>query len=206
MIHLDVLRHGECEGGEIFRGATDVTLSQTGWSQMRTALESHPQPHWDCIVSSPLQRCRLFAEVQAERLGLPLRIDEDWRELSFGQWEGQLREQLWQQDPAAVEAYYRDPVGRVPPGGEPADAMQARVIAAFGRCLQDASGQRILLVTHGGVIRALLAHVLGMPLQQIFTLDVPYACLSGIHYVERQGFARLRYHNPAAGLRDFGQA
>lgn len=198
MILIDVLRHGECEGGEIFRGATDVPLSKRGWSQMQAALDAHGEPRWQRIVSSPLRRCREFAEQQAQRLDLPLIVDDDWRELSFGDWEGRSRDELRAKYPEQVEAFYRDPVGSPAPGGEPADAMQRRVQAAFGRCLAQASGERVLLVTHGGVIRALLAEVLGMSLQQIFTLEVPYACLSGIHHVERGGFSRLIYHNPNA--------
>ena len=198
VIRIDLLRHGACEGGEIFRGATDVALSAEGWAQMQATLARHAQPPWTRIVSSPLQRCRAFAEREAGRLGLPLVIDEDWRELSFGSWEGRARELLLAQDKAAVERFYLDPVNGVPPGGEPADAMQARVIAAYQRCLSQASGEHVLVVTHGGVIRGLLAHVLGMPLQRMFTLDVPYASLSGLHHVERAGVSRLLFHNPAA--------
>lgn len=199
MILVDVLRHGECQGGEIFRGATDVALSETGWEQMRTAVRRAPVERWQRVISSPLRRCREFAEEQAEALGLPLTVDEDWRELSFGDWEGRPREELLAENRAAVEAFYRDPQGCAPPGGEPADVMQQRVLQAWARALGAASGERVLLVTHGGVIRALLAHVLGMPLQRMFTLDVPYACLSGIHHVERLGVSRLLYHNPHAG-------
>jgi alpha-ribazole phosphatase len=202
LIQLDILRHGACQGGEIFRGSTDVALSETGWTQMHAAVDRFVEPPWQAIVSSPLQRCRLFAQAQAERMDLPLLIDEDWRELSFGQWEGRLRETLWQENPSALEAFYRDPVGGVPPGGEPANVMQERVVAAYQRCLKDASGQRILVVTHGGVIRALLAHILGLSLQRMFTLDVPYACMSGIHYAERYELSRLKYHNPQADETD----
>ena len=198
MIVLDVLRHGECQGGDIFRGATDVALSDSGWVQMRQAVESRQDAQWQRIVSSPLRRCREFAEQQAEKLGVPLSIDEDWRELSFGAWEGRPREDVLRGEREAVERFYLDPVNQPPPGGEAADTLHARVRAAFQRSLAGASGQRVLVVTHGGVIRALLAEVLGMPLNRMYTLDVPYACLSGIHHVERRGFSRLLYHNPNA--------
>lgn len=198
MILIDVLRHGECEGGEIFRGSTDVALTPRGWAQMQASVDRHPPDRWQRIVSSPLRRCREFAEQQAERLKVPLEIDEDWRELSFGRWEGRLRDEVVSQEREAVEAFYRDPEQCPPPGGEAGVDVQQRVLSAYQRCLADSSGQQVLLIAHGGVIRALLAHVLGMPLQRMFTLDVPYACLSGLHHVERQGFSRLVYHNPHA--------
>ncbi len=198
MVQIDILRHGECEGGEIFRGSTDVALTTAGWAQMQRAVDSHGAGTWQGIVSSPLQRCRRFAEEQARVLGLPLRVDEDWRELNFGDWEGQERADLLARDPAAVESFYRDPVGSPAPGGESVVQMQARVAAAFARCLSMSRDERVLLVAHGGVIRALLALVLGMELKRIFTLDVPYACLSGIEHLEERGISRLIYHNPHA--------
>lgn len=194
MIQIDVLRHGECQGGEIFRGSTNVELTERGWQQMHQSLESLGRP-WDVLISSPLQRCYSFAERIAQEHGLPLEVDEDWRELSFGDWEGQLREELFAREGERISQFYRDPVNHAPPNGESGLDLEQRVVAAYQRLLQDRSGQRVLLVTHGGVIRALLAHVLGMGMDRMFTLDVPYACLSGLHYVERGGFSRLLYHS-----------
>ena len=194
LIRLDVLRHGECQGGEIFRGATDVALSETGWQQMRSSAERASAP-WQRIVTSPLRRCREFAEQLSVQLDVPLSLDDDWREMSFGRWEGQLREDIFKREADAIAAFYRDPAGRAPPEGEAADVLQARVVAAYQRILAGASGEHVLIVTHGGVIRALLAHVLGMPLQRMFALDVPYACMTGLHHVERAGYTRLLAHN-----------
>ena len=194
MIQLDVLRHGECQGGEIFRGATDVALSDQGWSQMRQTAAGCDLL-WQRIVSSPLRRCREFAQELADSSGLPLRIDEGWREMSFGDWEGQLRDELFQREGERIAAFYKDPENCAPPNGESAGQLQQRVVEAYQRALDESSGERVLIVTHGGVIRALLTHVLSMPLPRMFTLDVPYACLSGLHYVERGNYSRLLYHN-----------
>ncbi len=194
MIRLDVLRHGECQGGEIFRGATDVALSDTGWQQMRASVERGAAP-WQHIISSPLRRCREFAEELSDKLEIPLSVDDDWREMSFGHWEGQLRDEVFAREGQAIRAFYLDPVNSAPPDGEAADLLQARVVEAYQRVLAQASGQHVLIVTHGGVIRALLAHVLSMPLQRMFTLDVPYACFTGLHHVERAGYSRLLSHN-----------
>ncbi|MGV8769605.1 histidine phosphatase family protein, partial [Pseudomonas aeruginosa] len=56
-----------------------------GWAQMRTAVEGG---RWDLLVSSPLQRCRAFAEELAQRQGIELELENDLRELHFGAWEG----------------------------------------------------------------------------------------------------------------------
>ena len=57
---IDLLRHGEVEGGEIIRGSTDDKLTDEGWAQMQNALQGDIQ--WDVIISSSLLRCAEFAE------------------------------------------------------------------------------------------------------------------------------------------------
>ena len=46
---IDLLRHGQCEGGEIFRGSTDVALSEAGWQQMRHATQE--EDNWDRVIT-----------------------------------------------------------------------------------------------------------------------------------------------------------
>ena len=58
-VRLDLLRHGETELGGGLRGSLDDALTELGWAQMHEAVQG--QGPWDRIVSSPLQRCRLFA-------------------------------------------------------------------------------------------------------------------------------------------------
>ena len=90
---IDFLRHGEPVGGRCYRGnGVDDPLAETGWSQMWATLgDACP---WDEIISSPLQRCHVFAQVLGERHGLPVRIDERFREVGFGSWEGRTPDQI----------------------------------------------------------------------------------------------------------------
>ena len=68
--------------------------------------------------------------------------------------------------------------GEHPPGGERLSVFAERVLSAWDRWLPEMSGGRWLLVVHGGVIRVLLAHVLGMSLSNLLRIEVPYACRS----------------------------
>ncbi|GAB4361772.1 MAG: alpha-ribazole phosphatase family protein [Gammaproteobacteria bacterium] len=175
---VDLMRHGEPEGGRMYRGQKDDPLSNLGWSQMSEAVaDCH---HWDVIVSSPLQRCARFAEALAAERDLPLEVDEAFREISFGVWEGRRPGELEAEDPEGMRAFWDDPVRYWPEGGEPFDRFQLRIAAAWERLLQRYAGRHTLLVAHGGVIRAVLFHVLGVPPQNFFRIQVPYASFSRI--------------------------
>lgn len=193
---IDVLRHGACEGGEIYRGSIDVELTPEGWQQMHCAVE--PLGNWQRVVSSPLIRCRQFAEYYAANGGLPLIADNRFREIGFGEWEGRKVKEVWQTAPDLIRAYYEDPVSATPPGGEPILDVQKRIVAAWSSLLDDHAGERILLVVHSGVIRLLLAYLLKMPLTSMSTLDVPYACVTRLkvfHNCEGR-IPVLLSHNP----------
>ena len=171
---VDLLRHGEPEGGNRYRGTVDDPLSSRGWEQMRAAVDSR-HPSWEAIVSSPLRRCADFARALAARLQLALELEPDLREMTFGDWEGRTITEIMRSTPQALERFWRDPVNHPPPGGEPLPVYAARVTAAWQAVLDRHAGRHLLIVGHGGMIRMVLQHVLGMPLQYIWRLEVPYA-------------------------------
>ncbi|HEY9199884.1 MAG TPA: alpha-ribazole phosphatase [Gammaproteobacteria bacterium] len=175
---IDLIRHGEPEGGKRYRGQSDDPLSATGWRQMRDALGE--QAPWRRIVSSPLSRCHAFAEQLAERHGLPLAVDARLMEIGFGAWEGRTAEQLRAEDPEQIRRFYHDPVNARPAGAEPLEVFRARVIAAFDELAQRHAGEHLLLVTHAGVMRTVVAHVLNAPLEAIYRIEVDYAALTRV--------------------------
>ncbi|MFL1407356.1 histidine phosphatase family protein [Marinobacter sp. M1N3S26] len=180
---IDLIRHGEPEGGPMFRGQTDHPLSETGWRQMRGALNDGE--HWDAIVASPLLRCAVFAREQAERLGVPLHTEPRLREIGFGDWEGHTTPQVMATWGEALQRFWDNPVDHPPPGGESLAAFRARVMEAWHHWNRQLAGKRILMVCHGGVIRMILADILETPLDAAFrTVAVPYASRSRIRLDE----------------------
>lgn len=174
-LRLDLLRHGETELGGGLRGSLDDALTDTGWAQMRAAVaESGP---WDRIVSSPLQRCARFAEELADRLGLPLQLDADLQELHFGEWEGCSAAQLMETDAESLGLFWANPYTFTPPNAEPLTAFSARVLSAVERLHLAHAGERVLLVSHGGVMRLLLAQARGLPREQLLQVEVGYGAL-----------------------------
>ncbi|MCH2158257.1 MULTISPECIES: histidine phosphatase family protein [unclassified Oleiphilus] len=199
---IDLIRHGEPEGGQKLRGTLDDPLSELGWEQMRTSVGEHSP--WASIVSSPLSRCRYFAGELADKLSLDLDINAEFREIAFGEWEGLTNKQLMEGNKEAFSKYWQDPENNTPPGGEPLSQFVTRVHGAWEDLVEQSKGQHRLLVCHGGVIRAILTHVLGMPTSKLWSFDVPYANVSRIiiyHWSEpksegdqEQSAAQLRFH------------
>ncbi|HEY5718277.1 MAG TPA: histidine phosphatase family protein [Motiliproteus sp.] len=174
---LDLLRHGACLDGAIYRGRTDSLLSEQGWQQL---LYASADGGWDRVVSSPLARCRVFAEALSTRLGCPLTIENDLQELDFGCWDGQPLAAVWEQQTEAVLAFWRDPVANPPPGGESMLELQRRARVVVERLCVEHAGERLLLLTHSGVIRVLLAYWLEMPLANSQRLAIDYAACSRV--------------------------
>ncbi|MDB5995500.1 MAG: 7 alpha-ribazole-5-phosphate phosphatase [Pseudomonas sp.] len=174
-LNLDLLRHGETELGGGLRGSLDDALTEKGWAQMRAAvIERGP---WDRLISSPLQRCARFAEELGTRLGVPVHLDKDLQELHFGAWEGQSAAALMDTDAEALGLFWADPYAFTPPQGEPVADFSTRVRAAVARLHTAYAGERVLLISHGGVMRLLLAQARGLPREQLLNVDVGHGAL-----------------------------
>ena len=189
-LHLDLLRHGETELGGGLRGSLDDALTDLGWQQMRSAVaELALEVPWDRIVSSPLQRCARFAEELALKLSLPLQLEAGIQELHFGGWEGIGTAQLMETDAEGLGRFWDNPYTFTPPNGEPVLAFASRVLGAIERLRQAFNGERILLVSHGGVMRLLLAQARGLPREQLLQVVVGHGGLFGLA-VEADGQLR----------------
>jgi alpha-ribazole phosphatase len=186
---LDLLRHGETELGGGLRGSLDDALTARGWEQMRSAVINGGP--WDRLVSSPLQRCRLFAEELAEQLQLPLSVDKALQELHFGEWEGRSAAELMQTDERGLGLFWSDPYGFTPPGGEPVSEFATRVLRAVEGLGRAHDGERILLITHGGVMRLLLAQARGLPREQLLQVEAANGSLFSL-WVDADGVLRER--------------
>lgn len=194
---IDLLRHGKCEGGEIYRGTTDVALSEEGWQQMNRAVGTAEHFPWDHIVSSPLKRCLEFSRSVSATSGAQVSVVKGLREMHFGEWEGRTMADVWENDAGRVKAFAQDPILNSPPEGESLVDALDRVCQAWKEILEQHKGQHILLVQHGGTMRLLLAHFLNLPLPSVLRIDVPYAALSRIKIYHSNLGDRpvLEFHN-----------
>jgi len=180
---LLLARHGQSVSNAIrrFQGAQDVALSPLGMRQAEALGQAVSRRAIAHVYVSPFERARHTAEIALAGLGLPLTVVDDLRELSLGEWEGCTVEEIRTRPGDPYARWVRDPVQCPPPGGEPLADVQARVLRAVeGITAAHPNGDDVLIVSHGGVISALLAHCFGLPLSSIWRIAVANCSLSEI--------------------------
>jgi len=155
---LILVRHAESEGNraQVFAPTPAVPLTDLGRTQARATAEWIAARHTpEQIVSSPFTRARQTAELMADVLGVPVAVEEDLRERSYGQLAGQpYASPRGGYDPAAYWTWR-------PPGGETLVEVRARTGAVLDRLAGASSGREIVVVSHGAVMMALWYHVTG---------------------------------------------
>ncbi len=191
---IDLLRHGEPEGGRRYRGQIDDPLSSRGWEQMREAV-GHQAP-WDRIFTSPLSRCSAFSRELAQRHRLPLEECADFMEIGFGEWEGKTAKELMDRDSNLLFRFWKDPLHNTPPGAETLHDFSSRVIHQWEQMVERHRGAHLLVVGHAGMMRMILSHILGMPMEHMFRFQIPNAGVSRIQvdHFDGESLPRLLFH------------
>ncbi len=191
---IDLLRHGDVEGGRKYRGQLDDPLSELGWQQLRATTGN--KQNWQQIITSPLKRCADFSKELSQKYSLPLTIENEFKEISFGLWEGKTADQLLASDEKEIKQYWDDPVNFTPPQGENLITFEKRIIIAWNKMVADYQGKHILLISHAGVMRIILCHVLGIALTDLFKLNIGLAKASRIQIdsVNGENWPRLIFH------------
>lgn len=155
-------------------GQTDVPLADSFAADADIVRQKLPPLHECVVYASPLSRCRKLAE---QLYHGRIRYDPRLLELNFGAWEGQR----WDTIPEIhLKTWAEDFVNLRCPGGESFQELFTRT-AAFWEDLRPQSGALAIVVTHGGLIRALLAHVLHLPAEYAMRLNVDYGGVTKIH-------------------------
>ena len=173
-IHLVLVRHGETVWNQENRwqGQADVPLSETGRAQARRLaqrLRAEGRPV-RAIYASDLSRAFHTAEILGEVLGVPPLPDVGWREMDIGVWSGLTTAEViarhatdWERLRAGEDL----PRG----GGETFAQFQTRILRSVERMKGIHAGEQIVIVTHGGAVRAFLLHCRGLDESQFRLID-----------------------------------
>ncbi|TQF14842.1 histidine phosphatase family protein [Myxococcus llanfairpwllgwyngyllgogerychwyrndrobwllllantysiliogogogochensis] len=188
-----LLRHGkpsEEMKGRCY-GRLDVGLAPEGHAQAERAASLLASADLQGLYSSPRRRALDTAKRVAEGRGLDIRVEEAFREIDFGLFEGLTYEEAERQFPEVYAEWMAHPERVRFPEGETFSEMRERVRAG-GRVLRARHvGQCFALVSHGGVNRTLLAESLGMADKHLFRLDQVHAAVNVIDFYGDEPVVKL---------------
>jgi broad specificity phosphatase PhoE len=191
MTNFFLVRHGETDWNRLGRiqGSTDIPLNDTGREQARATGEKMQGRRWDVLVSSPLSRAMETASIIASFIGMPEPTPiADLVERNYGEAEGLTGPELESSFPNDA------PV----PGRETREDVKDRVLAALHAIASENKGKNVIVVAHGGVIRAVLHSTTG---QAFFGERITNGSVHSFHHSD-DGLQLVQFNDPLELLTD----
>lgn len=182
---LYLVRHGETAwNSEMkFQGHSNVPLSERGRAQARLLARRLANNPITAFYASDLKRAYETAMILAEPHGLPVEPLDSLREMNFGVWEGLTMSEIKEKGGGLAERWWSDPLHTRIPAGETLKDLACRVNETISRIIRRyLNGQEVVVVSHGGPIRAFIATTLGMNLNFYWRLRLDNACLNIIEF------------------------
>jgi broad specificity phosphatase PhoE len=170
-----LVRHGESvwNSQRRIQGSLDPELSPCGRRQtdlLVSQFRPHLTPAVAAIYSSPLRRAAQTADQIAVAYQIPVVHEPDLREMSLGKWEGKTVAEIQATYPGCYEQWLEDPLAFPAPGGEDLRSFERRVVGVLERMQNTQPKADLIVVSHGGVIKALLCFALGLDVRYLFRL------------------------------------
>jgi 2,3-bisphosphoglycerate-dependent phosphoglycerate mutase len=175
VIELLFIRHGETDWNrqQRFQGQIDVPLNATGLQQAARLAQRLAGEQHDQLFSSDLQRARQTAAPLAAAWQMPAVAVAGLREQSFGVLEGLDAPTIQARHPELWRLWLQQDADFAPPGGESQRQFHQRVVSSVNDLAASASGKRLVVVTHGGVLDMLWRSVHGLPLCGLRECAIP---------------------------------
>lgn len=194
MLRLYLVRHGVTDWNAEGRlqGQSDTPLAPEGIEQARKLASRLSQEKIDAVWSSDLQRARQSAEIIANPHGLEVILSPVLREASFGLWEGLTESEiiaLGQED--QWRNYRANSLTHRPPEGELLEEICERMLKVLEQIKVANPSGTVVVVGHGGSLRAILCDALGSPIPAWRRLSLSNACLNLIEYWDSGPMVKL---------------
>ncbi|MEP6972788.1 MAG: histidine phosphatase family protein [Actinomycetota bacterium] len=190
-----LIRHAESADSarQVCHGTLDIPLSSGGVVQADRISNHLEDAKFDAVYASPRRRAVATAAAVAAKHGLEPIPREDLAEIDFGAFEGRTFDEIAASHPELYAQWMSEPASMRFPGGESFGDLRARVTSEIARIRREHRGGSVAVVTHGGVIRAVLADVLGLNNEAIFRIDQTWGGMTFVEYVGDEPI--LRYIN-----------
>jgi broad specificity phosphatase PhoE len=164
---LLIVRHGETEWNAEGRiqGHTDIGLSEKGAEQARSLGQRLADRQIDVAYSSDLKRTSETAKLALGGRDITLNETPRLREYNKGIFEGMTLSEIQEKFPAEYPKYLEKDLSYAPEGGETTRDVSTRMASIFAEIKANHLDETVLVVSHGGVLRAAMVSLLGMPLE-----------------------------------------
>ena len=188
MTKVILIRHGQTEWNILgkYQGHSDIDLSVLGIEQANLLAQRLTKEKIDAIYTSDLKRAIKTAECIANKHQLSVQIIPELKEISFGDWEGLDYNTINLKWPGEVERFFKNAESIVIPNGETFYEVEQRSCNAIQKIIEQHRNQTIIIVSHGGTIRALLAHALHIPLKYIWNIRQDNTAVNILKYADNQ--------------------
>ncbi len=190
-----MVRHGQtvsnCQG--VYCGWLDVPLTDEGICQAEETSQKMKEVPLDYIITSDLLRTQKTAEIINKYHSIEIENNGRFREMNFGLWEGMTYGAIKTQFPTELVAWEKEWLDYPVPKGESLRQMYERVTRGIDKVIGDHPQGKILLVSHGGCIRGILAHLIGRGIQDYWKYKIENCGITKIEIVD--GFPVLTMLN-----------
>ncbi len=195
MTRFWLVRHGALVADARNRcyGRLDFALSETGRAQMARAAQYLAKEPIAAIYTSSLSRAIESARIIAAPCSKPIHIIPDLSEMSFGDLEGLTYDEIAASHPDLYRQWMAAPTEALFPNGESFPQMRLRVLQAFGAIQAETEGQTVVIVSHAGVVRILIAWALQMPDNCLFRLAQDHGAINLLNIAD--GFPTVELLN-----------
>ncbi|RDV83420.1 alpha-ribazole phosphatase [Ammonifex thiophilus] len=183
-----LVRHGETIWNHALRyqGHADIPLNERGKRQAEALAERLKGEEFAAFYASDLQRALDTARIVARPHGKEVIPLASLREINFGAWEGLTREEIKKRFPEVAERWWQAPYHTRLPGGETLAEVAARAVGTLKEIAERHPESKVLVVSHGGTIRAAIGYLLRMDLNQYWRLRQDNAALNIIELFEEE--------------------
>jgi broad specificity phosphatase PhoE len=191
MAKLYLIRHGESLWNleKKAQGHLDSPLTELGIKQSRQLAEYLKDKNISKIYSSDLNRALDTARIISSILNIPLEKSKDLREINLGIWEGRKGEEIKREDEELYNSWFSNPSKTKIPKGESIESFQKRIVPALYRIINKHRGEKVAIVSHGGVIITFIAFILNVQIDNIYwKIELSNGSISEIEFFEDNYF------------------
>ncbi len=188
-----LVRHGETDWNKNsrYQGVMDIELNEKGQTQAKKLYKRLKDEEFDRIYSSTLKRAYETVSEIADYQNKEVITIADLMEIDFGQWEGLTFSEIEEKYPDLAKKWAKDPTCCKPPEGEHIKEVETRVGKTIDKIVDENDGNKILIATHGGIVRIMMAYLLDLPLSRIFSIEVDNVSVSRIKFYKHYPVVKL---------------